>query len=83
MPLPQNSVNMNYHVSSQVPALPRILGLKCMQVTGCLLTMWNIAEIPEIVELNIGHFLMGVAIFTGLDEAIISMRSLMEKARKS
>ena len=43
----------------------------------------NIAEIPEIVELNIGHFLMGVAIFTGLDEAIISMRSLMEKARQS
>ena len=39
--------------------------------------------LPEIVELNIGHFLMGVAIFTGLDEAIISMRSLMEKARQS
>jgi len=43
----------------------------------------NIAEIPEIIELNIGHFLMGVAIFTGLDEAIISMRSLMDKARQS
>lgn len=41
----------------------------------------DIAKIPEIVELNIGHFLMGAAIFTGLDEAIASMRSLMDKAR--
>jgi pyridoxine 5-phosphate synthase len=40
-----------------------------------------IAQIPEVVELNIGHFLIGEAIFTGLDPAIRRMRSLMDQAR--
>ena len=40
-----------------------------------------IAAIMEIVELNIGHFLIGEAIFGGLESAIIRMRSLMDKAR--
>ena len=40
-----------------------------------------IAAIAEIVELNIGHFLVGEAIFTGLDSSIRRMRSLMDKAR--
>lgn len=42
-----------------------------------------IAAIPQIVELNIGHFLIGAAVFTGLDEAINSMRALMNKARQA
>lgn len=40
-----------------------------------------IAAIPEIVELNIGHFLIGAAIFTGLDESIRRMRAIMDAAR--
>jgi pyridoxine 5-phosphate synthase len=40
-----------------------------------------IAAIPEIVELNIGHFLIGEAIFVGLDESIRKMRKLMQEAR--
>ncbi|MFB0952006.1 MAG: pyridoxine 5'-phosphate synthase, partial [Rhodospirillales bacterium] len=40
-----------------------------------------IAKIPSLVELNIGHFLIGEAIFTGLDSAIRRMRSLMDTAR--
>jgi pyridoxine 5-phosphate synthase len=40
-----------------------------------------IAAIPELVELNIGHFLIGEAIFTGLDAAIRKMRTLMDDAR--
>lgn len=40
-----------------------------------------IAAIPELMELNIGHFLMGEAIFSGLTSAITRMRSLMDKAR--
>ncbi|MDH3739196.1 MAG: pyridoxine 5'-phosphate synthase [Alphaproteobacteria bacterium] len=40
-----------------------------------------IAAIEEIVELNIGHFLIGEAIFGGLESAIIRMRSLMDNAR--
>lgn len=41
-----------------------------------------ITAIPEIVELNIGHFLMGEAMFVGLKESIIRMRKLMDEARK-
>ncbi|NWG46568.1 MAG: pyridoxine 5'-phosphate synthase [Alphaproteobacteria bacterium] len=40
-----------------------------------------IAAIPELAELNIGHFLVGEAIFTGLEAAIVRMRRLMEAAR--
>ncbi len=40
-----------------------------------------IATIPEIVELNIGHFLMGEAMFVGLKESIKKMREIMDKAR--
>ncbi|MDE3060954.1 MAG: pyridoxine 5'-phosphate synthase [Pseudomonadota bacterium] len=40
-----------------------------------------IAAIPEIVELNIGHFLIGEAVFTGLREAVQRMRALMDKVR--
>ena len=41
-----------------------------------------IAEIPEIVELNIGHFLIGEALFVGLKGSIREMRLRMNKARK-
>ena len=40
-----------------------------------------IAAISEIIELNIGHFLMGEAIFSGLDAAIKRMRKMMDEAR--
>jgi pyridoxine 5-phosphate synthase len=44
-------------------------------------TVGPVAAIEEIVELNIGHFLIGEAIFGGLESAIIRMRSLMDMAR--
>ena len=44
-------------------------------------TVTPIAELPEVVELNIGHFLIGESIFTGLKEAILRMRELMDEAR--
>lgn len=40
-----------------------------------------VAGISEIVELNIGHFLMGEAMFVGLERAIERMRRLMDEAR--
>jgi pyridoxine 5-phosphate synthase len=40
-----------------------------------------VAAIPQIAELNIGHFLVGEAIFTGLEASVIRMRGLMEAAR--
>jgi pyridoxine 5-phosphate synthase len=41
-----------------------------------------IAAIPEMAELNIGHFLMGEALFVGLEAAIKKMRATMDAARK-
>jgi len=40
-----------------------------------------IAAIPQIAELNIGHFLIGEAIFTGLEASVRRMRALMDAAR--
>ena len=40
-----------------------------------------IAAIPELVELNIGHYLVGEAVFVGLEAAVRRMRDLMDEAR--
>lgn len=40
-----------------------------------------VAAIPEVVELNIGHFLIGEAVFTGLPAAMARMRERMDTAR--
>ena len=40
-----------------------------------------IAAIPQVRELNIGHFLMGEAMFIGLEASILAMRHLMDDAR--
>jgi pyridoxine 5-phosphate synthase len=45
-------------------------------------TVGAIAAIPEVVELNIGHFLIGEAIFIGLGPAIQRMRTLMDASRR-
>ena len=44
-------------------------------------TVQPIAAFPEVMELNIGHFLIGEAIFRGLGPAIGEMRRLMDEAR--
>ncbi|MCB1335647.1 MAG: pyridoxine 5'-phosphate synthase [Roseivivax sp.] len=44
-------------------------------------TVGPIAAFPEVMELNIGHFLIGEAIFRGLGPAIAEMRRLMDAAR--
>jgi len=41
-----------------------------------------VAAIAELSELNIGHFLIGEAIFSGLDSAIRRMRDLIDRARR-
>ncbi len=45
-------------------------------------TVSPVAAFPEVRELNIGHFIIGEAIFRGLDPAIREMRRLMDEARK-
>jgi pyridoxine 5-phosphate synthase len=44
-------------------------------------TARTIAALPQIVELNIGHFLIGEAIFIGLEAAVRAMRKAMDEGR--
>jgi pyridoxine 5-phosphate synthase len=44
-------------------------------------TVAPVAAIPEVAELNIGHFLVGEAIFVGLNEAVAEMRRRIDAAR--
>jgi len=65
-------------------ALADELGLECHAGHGLSFeTVGAVASIPNIVELNIGHFLIGEAIFGGLDSAIKRMRALMDQARSN
>jgi pyridoxine 5-phosphate synthase len=58
------------------------IGLECHAGHGLTFdTVGPVAAIATIAELNIGHFLVGEAIFGGLDSAIRRMRALMDNAR--
>ena len=58
------------------------LGLECHAGHGLNYdNVKPIAAIPQIAELNIGHFLMGEALFTGLEAAVRQMRALIDEAR--
>ena len=60
------------------------LGVECHGGHGLDFdTVGAIAAIPQMNELNIGHFLMGEAMFSGMDKAIAEMRRLMNEARPS
>lgn len=66
----------------EAAAIADDLGLECHAGHGLSFeTVGPVAAIPAIVELNIGHFLVGEAIFSGLDSAIKRMAGLMDKAR--
>ena len=66
----------------EAAAYAEAIGLECHAGHGLAFdTVEPIAGILEIVELNIGHFLIGEAIFSGLIDAIKEMRSLMDRAR--
>jgi pyridoxine 5-phosphate synthase len=63
-------------------ALTPSLGLECHAGHG--LTFDNVgavAVLPEVVELNIGHFLIGQAILDGLPAVVARMKKLMQQAR--
>ncbi|BBK36843.1 pyridoxine 5'-phosphate synthase [Allostella sp. ATCC 35155] len=58
------------------------IGLECHAGHGLAYdSVGPVAAIPSLVELNIGHFLVGEAIFVGLEAAIRQMRRLMDEAR--
>lgn len=58
------------------------IGLECHAGHGLGFdTVAPVAAIPSIVELNIGHFVIGEAIFGGLENTITRIRALMDNAR--
>jgi pyridoxine 5-phosphate synthase len=58
------------------------LGLECHAGHGLdYETARLVAGLPEVVELNIGHFLIGEAVFVGLAQAVRAMRAAMEAGR--
>lgn len=66
----------------EAAAVAEDLGLECHAGHGLSFdTVGAIAAIQSLAELNIGHFLVGEAIFGGLESAVKRMRALMNKAR--
>jgi pyridoxine 5-phosphate synthase len=63
--------------------LARRLGLEVHAGHGLdYTTAQTIASLPEIVELNIGHFLVGEALYGGLAEVVRTMRAAMDRGRR-
>ena len=59
------------------------LGIECHAGHGLDFdTARTIAALPELVELNIGHFLIGEAIFVGLEQSVRTMRMAMDEGRR-
>ena len=59
------------------------LGIECHAGHGLSYdNVGPVAAVPQIIELNLGHFLIGEAIFLGLEESIARMRTLIDDARR-
>ena len=79
-PGPQREAQFE-RIASAAAAAAR-LGLECHVGHGLSFdTVGRVAAIANVAELNIGHFLIGEAIFGGLDSSIRRMRALMDNAR--
>lgn len=67
---------------TEMAAFAHSLGLEVHAGHGLTYdTVAPVAALPEVMELNIGHFLVGEAIFLGLEGAIRQMRRIMDEAR--
>tara|TARA_B100000989_G_scaffold292766_1_gene269181 strand:- start:125 stop:871 length:747 start_codon:yes stop_codon:yes gene_type:complete len=67
---------------TKLATFARTLGLEVHAGHGLTYdTVLPIARLPEVQELNIGHFIIGEAIFRGLNPAISEMRRLMDEGR--
>jgi len=67
---------------ARAAALAKRAGLEVHAGHGLdYVTAQRIAALPEIAELNIGHFLVGEAVFDGLGEAVRKMRAAIDRGR--
>jgi len=63
--------------------LARAAGLEVHAGHGLdYVTAEKIASLPEIVELNIGYYMVGEALFVGLGETVRAMRAAMDRGRR-
>jgi pyridoxine 5-phosphate synthase len=80
----KDAATRDHHYQRLVEAAAKAdeLGLECHAGHGISFeTVGPIAAIPTLLELNIGHFLVGEAIYIGLADAIQDMRNRMDLAR--
>ena len=76
------AANAEFERITRAAALARSAGLEVHAGHGLdFMTAEQIARLPEIAELNIGHFLIGEAIFDGLGAAVRRMRAAMDRGR--
>ena len=72
----------NFHISISAQYAEE-LGFDCHAGHGLNYdNVYNIASIKEIKELNIGHFIIGESIFSGLKNSILKMKEIINTARK-
>ncbi len=77
-----DKADQELHALREMSAYAHSLGLEVHAGHGLSYdTVGPVAGFPELRELNIGHFLIGEAIFRGLGPAIAEMRALMDAAR--
>ncbi|MCG8446126.1 MAG: pyridoxine 5'-phosphate synthase [Hyphomicrobiales bacterium] len=80
----QNAIDAEMAAITRAAAAGAEMGLEIHAGHGLTFdSVPAIAELPQIRELNIGHFLVGEAVFSGLDSAIRRMRDLMARARQA
>ena len=74
-----NAINQRIRAGAK---LARSLGLEVHAGHGLdYASAETISSLPEIAELNIGHFLIGEAVFTGLAQTVKAMRAAMDRGR--
>ena len=67
-----------FKIISQATQYADQLGLECHAGHGLdFKTAKQIAKISQIMELNIGHFLIGESVFVGLEKAIMKMKQII------
>jgi len=78
-----SEVNAEWQLIRAGAVLAKSLGLEVHAGHGLdYASAETIAALPQIVELNIGHFLIGESIFEGLSETVKLMRAAMDRGRK-
>ena len=83
--LAKDNKSINYYLSELKKAIEYAndLGFNCHAGHGLnFKNVANIASIPQIQELNIGHFLIGESVFSGLEKTILKMKKIIEVSRK-